>query len=173
MSEIRTDRLVLRAIREEDTEDLLALLCDERVSRTFMLPEFPDREAALKLARRYCLLSEDPARFVMGICKDGGLIGIVNEVDKSETAMEIGYVIQPDLWNRGYATEMLKAVIPALFARGYDTVRAGFFEENRASARVMEKAGMHRTDQVDTVEYRGKSHRCLYCEIKKDESVSA
>ncbi len=166
MEEIRTDRLVIRTIRKEDTEDLLAILCDAQVARTFMLPDFADREAALKMARRYQLLSEDPARFVMGIACGGRLVGLVNEVDKTEDVIELGYVIRPDCWNRGYATEMLKAVIPVLFARGWKKVRAGYFEENPASGRVMEKAGMQPAAHTDEVEYRGVRHLCRYCEIE-------
>ena len=164
MSEIRTARLVLRAMNEEDTEALLAILRDEQVGRTFMLPDMSDPQTAQKLARRYCLLSQEPELFVMGIALNGRVIGLVNEVDKTADTIEIGYVIHPDFWNRGYATEMLQAVIPALFARGWHVVRTGYFEENPASGRVMEKSGMHPIDLVDTVEYRGVTHRCLYYE---------
>ena len=167
MTEIRTDRLLLRIIRESDAEDLLAILRDDRVAKTFMLPDLTDRETALKLARRYQLLSEDPSRFVMAISLEDKLIGLVNEVDKTEDTMEIGYVIHPEYWNRGYATEMLRAVIETLFARGWKKVRAGYFEENPASGRVMEKAGMKPIGYTDEVEYRGVMHRCLYYEIEK------
>ena len=44
-------------------------------------------------------------------------------------------------------------------------VKAGAFEENLASMRVMEKSGMHRIQQEDTIEYRGKVHRCFNYEI--------
>ena len=169
MSEtIQTARLTLRAMGEEDLEDLLAILCNGQVAKTFMLPDLSQREAALKLARRYCLLSQDPERFVSGICRNGRVIGLVNEVDKADDVIEIGYVIRPDCWNMGYATEMLQAVIPALFARGWRVVRTGYFEENPASGRVMEKAGMHPIPLVDEVKYRGVKHRCLYYEIERE-----
>lgn len=166
MTEIRTARLTLRAIREEDIEDVLAILCDGKVAETYMLPDMSDPETALKLARRFRLLSEDPERFVYGVCLNDRVIGLVNEVDKSEDTIELGYVIRPDCWNKGYATEMLKAVIQALFARGWRVVRTGYFEENPASGRVMEKAGMHPIEHVDQVEYRGITHRCFYYEIQ-------
>lgn len=166
MPDIRTERLVIRTIREEDTEDLLAILCDEQVARTYMLPDLTERETALKLVRRYQLLSEDPDRFVMGIACGGRLIGVVNEVDKSQDEIELGYVIRPDCWNRGYATEMLKAVIRALFEQGWKKVRTGYFEDNPASGRVMEKAGMRPIAYTDEVEYRGVRHRCKYYEME-------
>lgn len=164
MEEIKTARLTLRVIEEKDTEDLLAILQNKQVAETYMLPDLSEREAALKMARRCRLLSEDPDRFVLAVCLEDRLIGMVNEVDKTADTVELGYVIHPDFWNRGYATEMLKAVIPVLFARGFRTVRAGYFEENPASGRVMEKAGMRPVSRVDEVEYRGRVHRCLYFE---------
>ena len=159
---IETDRLVLRAMTEADDEALLSLLMNSRIKETYMIPDFPDADAALKMARRYEALSQEPDRFVLGIAKDGAVIGLINEVDKTADTIEIGYAFRPDCWNRGYATEALKAVIPALLADGWQTVTAGYFEENAASRRVMEKAGMTRTDRSETVTWRGKEHRCIY-----------
>ena len=58
------------------------------------------------------------------------------------------------------------AAIQALFGMGYTAVRAGFFEGNDASRRVMEKAGMTRVDRVDFIEYRGEKRRVINYEIK-------
>ena len=48
---------------------------------------------------------------------------------------------------------------------GFRKVMAGFFEENTASRRVMEKSGMQLNDLVEEEEYRGIIHKCYYCEI--------
>lgn len=48
---------------------------------------------------------------------------------------------------------------------GYSEIKAGFFEENQASRRVMEKSGMKIHDQTDDIEYRGKIHHCIYYSI--------
>lgn len=170
MRPISTERLRLRPVTAEDTDDLVRILCNDCIKQTFMLPDFPNRAAAEKMADRYRTLSSDPSRFVMGIALDGRLIGLVNEVDKSADTIEIGYVIHPDWQNRGYATEMLKAVLPALHGCGYRTVLAGYFSENTASGRVMEKAGMRRIGRMDTVTYRGRTHQCLYCQSTAPET---
>ena len=169
MTEIRTKRLRIGEISSEHEEELMDLLCDRKIGETFLLPEYEEREAARPLAVRYEKLSADPARFVAGIFLEDLLIGLVNEVDRQEGAMEIGYLIRPELWNRGYATEMLQAVLPALHGRGFSRVIAGYFEENPASGRVMEKAGMHPLSRTDSVEHRGKVHRCLYYESTLEE----
>ena len=60
---------------------------------------------------------------------------------------------------------MLSASIQELFRMGYSEIKAGFFEENQASRRVMEKSGMKIHDQTDDIEYRGKIHHCIYYSI--------
>lgn len=45
---------------------------------------------------------------------------------------------------------------------GYTEVVAGAFSENIASRRVMEKCGMTLTEQEEDIEYRGKTHHCVY-----------
>ena len=79
----------------------------------------------------------------------------------------MGYALLPGYWGRGYTTSALKEALKTLFARGFETVKAAAFEENHASLRVMEKAGMHPNGETENVEYRGTNHLCRYCEIKK------
>ena len=98
------------------------------------------------------------------------MIGFLSDVEIKDGTVELGYVIHPDYQNRGYATEALTASIHELFRQGYSKIRTGYFEENPASRRVMEKSGMHPVSRVDTIEYRGEIHKCLYYEIKKEES---
>ena len=41
-------------------------------------------------------------------------------------------------------------------------VYAGAFAENPASLRVMQKAGMTLMDKTEDLEYRGKTHHCIF-----------
>lgn len=45
---IETHRLVLRPFQETDREQTIRLLRNEEISRTFMLPDFPDDAAVGK-----------------------------------------------------------------------------------------------------------------------------
>ena len=67
--------------------------------------------------------------------------------------------------NRGYATEMFRAVLHALLSSGYASVAAGAFEQNQAGIRVMQKCGMTQTDREEVILYHGKSMRCVYFAI--------
>ena len=65
-------------------------------------------------------------------------------------------------------TEALEAVLEDLLMLGYTCVRAGHFEENLASGRVMAKCGMSKIEYTDSLEYRGKVHTCIYYEYQKE-----
>lgn len=59
---------------------------------------------------------------------------------------EIGYILHPDHWHQGVATEALTAVITALFATTpHDRALADVDPDNRASLHLLEKLGFHRT----------------------------
>lgn len=165
-SVIHTPRLCLHSMTEDDADAVISMLTHPQVIKTFMVPDFPSLEDAYKLFDRIRQLSLDETRFVFGIYCNDRMVGFLNDVDRTETEIELGYVIHPDCHNNGFATEALAASIPALFARGYSVVKTGAFEENAASIRVMEKCGMTRLTETEDIEYRGRIHCCVYYEAK-------
>ena len=159
---ITTERLEIRPFEESDAQAMIRLLRNQEIAKTYMVPPLESDEAAMPLFARFRTLSEDPDRAVVGLFDGGQLVGFMNDVERNGSEIEMGYVIDPVYWNQGYATEALKAMIAALFARGYETVICGAFVENPASLRVMEKSGMVFLDREDVISYRGADHRCLY-----------
>ena len=168
---VTTNRLILRPYKESDREQVIWILRNAEINKTFMLPEFEDDAAAERLFRKILLYSHQEDHFERAICLEDRVIGFLNDVEIKDGTAELGYVIHPDYQNRGYATEALTASIQELFRQGYSRIRAGYFEENPASRRVMEKSGMHPISRVDTIEYRGKLHKCLYFEIEREETL--
>jgi len=165
-----TDRLSLQPLSDQDVGDALSILCNDEIKKTYMVPDFASREEAVRLFERLRTLSQTPDRFVYGIRCCTKLIGLINEVDKTDGIIEVGYVIHPDYQNNGYATEALRASVQELFRMGYTAVRAGIFEENAASRRVLTKTGMQQIDLTEEIDYRGRTHRCIYFEIRRDSS---
>ncbi|MBO7253038.1 MAG: GNAT family N-acetyltransferase [Oscillospiraceae bacterium] len=152
----------LKAFQEIHQETMLDILTDPQVRLTYMLPDFSSREAAIPLFQRLMQLSQDSSRYVRGIFQDGELVGFLNDVEVQGTSIELGYVISPKHWNRGYATAALKLAIAEQFSRGFREVITGAFQENPASLRVMEKAGMTLLEKQDIIAYRGRDHICIY-----------
>jgi len=83
------------------------------------------------------------------IYRDDVLIGSTGLAFESKSRASTGYVLAPDAWGSGYATEAvlgIKALAPEL---GVRRLYAGVHPGHRASARVLEKAGF-RDDGIAT-----------------------
>ena len=163
----KTERLTLTSISECSINDMCDIFENKEVALTYMLPVFEGREDMEKLARRLIELSNDGASFVYGVYLDKKLIGFVNDVEIADGAIELGYVINPKFKNNGYATEALMASIKTLLDMGFNEVKTGAFIENLASFRVMEKAGMSKSDYTDQISYNGKMHTCAYYHMRR------
>lgn len=157
----------LRILTEADEAPLAELLTNDTIKQTYMLPDFDRREDALPLARRLVALSRGSGRFVRGMEDQGTLVGFLNDVEIHSGSIELGYVVHPAHWNQGYCTTALQLAIAELFRLGYRQILCGAFEENLASIRVMEKAGMTKLEKTDEIAYRGNVHRCIYYAAEK------
>ena len=153
-AKIQTERLCLKPYSSEDAGRLAEFFKNDEISKTFMVPDFESEKQI-----------EDTGHLEYGIYCDNVMIGFVNDCGIEEDTIEIGYVIHPDYKGHGYATEAVLAIVEELREMGFRKVMAGFFEENTASRRVMEKSGMQLNDLVEEEEYRGIIHKCYYCEI--------
>ncbi len=169
---IHTPRLALRPFIAEDEPAAAALLRSPKIAQTYILPDLSAPGSAEALFGRLLLLSHSPEHFVYGIYLENALIGFLNDVEITGDTIELGYVIAPAHWNRGYATEALAAALEALFALGYAAVRAGFFESNAASRRVMEKCGLRPAYMTQEIPYRGQVRRCIYYEARNSDLQS-
>lgn len=164
---IKTPRLTLHAFADTDLEDALELLCNSEIKKTFMLPDFASHEDAVAMFHALQRMSRSTEQFVYGVYCSERLIGFINDVERDGCSIELGYVIHPNWKNQGYATEVLTAAIQELFRIGYTNIKAGFFAENQASRRVLEKSGMEQIDFTAEIAYRGKIYHCIYYAISK------
>ena len=164
---LQTQRLTLKPYSQADTEPLIRLLTNREITKTFMVPDFETADQVTALAQRIIGFSQpdDTQHLEYGIYLNNNLIGFINDCGTEGDAIEIGYVIHPDYQGHGYATEAVRAVIEELRQMGFRKVTAGFFSENTASRRVMEKCGMRKSAYTDTEAYRGMVHQCFYYEI--------
>jgi len=158
-------KISLNTISAADETIMLDILTNNIVKQTYMLPDYECREDAIPLFHRLITLSMDQTRYVRGIYLGDILIGFVNDVEIKNRTIELGYVIHPRYHGNGYMTQVLKTAIKNLFTAGFDEIITGAFEENLASIRVMEKAGMTRLEKTEEIEYRGRIHNCIYYHV--------
>ena len=160
----------LRTIEPADQERMLDILTSEQVNKTYMLPDFANREDAVPLFLRLMEMSRDAGNYVRAIAAEDGLTGFLNSVEIQGKSIELGYVIHPDFHGRGYMTKALQLAMEELFAIGYEEVLTGAFSTNIPSIRVMEKCAMTKLDKTDKIPYRGVTHTCVYYSRKEEES---
>ena len=165
---LQTKRLELKPYEEYDRQRMVDILFDESIKKTYMIPDFSDMKQAEALFERIMNFSRSDNHFEYGIFFNNALIGFINDCEIKDSMIEIGYVITPEFQGKGFATESVQCCIDELFRIGFQQIKAGFFEENIASFRVMEKCGMHKLDVEDDIKYQGIWHHCLYCGIDKD-----
>ena len=130
---IKTERLELKPLSDSDRDNMIELLTNSEIKKTYMLPDFENKEQAEKLFLRLKEGSQVEKVYQVGIFLKGEVIGYANEVERDGDAIELGYMIHPNHHNKGYGTEMLKAMIEEMFERVFKEVLAGAFEENPAS----------------------------------------
>ena len=139
--DIRTDRLVLRALEPADATRITDLVNDPQVYR--MLTRVPAHQ---NVAQTLAWMSSHDAgrkadtRHVFGIEADGRLVGVVgSEREQRILPFNIGYWLAPECWGRGLMTEAASALIDWLRQRGERAFVSGYFADNPASGRVLEK----------------------------------
>lgn len=164
---MQTNRLTLRSYEERDRQQVVKILYDEDIKKTYMIPDFDNQKQAEALFEKMMAFSRSDDHFVYGIYLDDTLIGFVNDCEIKDSAIELGYVVAPAYQGKGFATEAVRACIEELFRMGFQQVKAGFFEENIASCRVMQKCGMHKINFEEDITYKGILRHCLYYAIEK------
>jgi RimJ/RimL family protein N-acetyltransferase len=137
-------RCVLREWRDGDEPSLAHHADNPNVAR-HLRDGFPQpytlRDAAAWIAS--VRNAAPPMQFAIVVDRHAvGGIGITMQHDIFRRSAEIGYWLGEDFWGRGIMAEAVAAVTAYAF-RTFDLahVFAGVFEGNRASARVLEKAG--------------------------------
>ena len=141
---IRTERLVLRAPRVEDTDDAYQYLSLPEVCEYLLTPPMTRGEVAAELRRR---ADNPPGRFSVVIEHEGTVIGdlvLFLETPGWDKA-EIGWVVHPAYAGRGIATEAARALLDVAFGHyGVHRVRAELDARNVRSAALAERLGMRK-----------------------------
>ncbi len=151
--EIRTDRLLMRAFRDDDREPFAALNADPMVMEHFQYPL--DREASDAFADRIGICWAERgwglwAIEVPGVLPFIGYVGLWPAPYVTPTTVEVGWRLAKEAWGHGYAPEAASAALAYGFDRvGLDEIVSFTVPQNRNSWRVMEKIGLVRDPSRD------------------------
>jgi len=139
-----TPRLRLRPLADGDRSQLVALAGDADVAKmTAFIPHpYGDRDAGDFLAKAAIEEQARKARvFAIERRHEPGLIGCIAFALHGASA-EVSYFIGKPHWRQGFGGEALTAMVDYVLAdRTIAEVTAQVMEENRASARLLEKVG--------------------------------
>lgn len=145
---LETERLLLRRITMDDVDAMYETwACDPLVAKGAGWPVHQNREETARIISQWMENYDEPHNYHWVVIekqsgKPFGTISGMSVSEKNETC-EVGYCFGRAWWNKGYATEALKAVLRFLLEDvGIFLVEAKHRRENPASGRVMEKAGM-------------------------------
>jgi len=145
---IRSERLFLRPGWPEDWSELFDGIADEAIVRNLASAPWPYPD---ETARAFAETPQAPRHphFLITLPNGDGsrLIGTIRLM-AVENGTELGYWILPELWNRGYATEAVRAVLSLARTLGHRRILANHFVDNPASGRVLRKAGFCPTGEV-------------------------
>lgn len=146
---LETERLLLRPVNRSDARDIFAYASDPEVARYVLWDPHRNLSETRAYIRyiRGLYLRGLPGSWAVTLRASGRVIGTIGFMYYSEAncSAEAGYSFAREEWNRGYATEALRAVIDSVFSSlPLNRLEAQHDVRNPASGRVMEKCGMRR-----------------------------
>ncbi len=143
----QTERLTLRPVRPEDREIVQTIFGNAEVTRYYDhgQPKTPEEVAAeierAIATRRLCGYGS----WILTETDTGRAVGYGRLGNSDALGVIAFYALLPDAWGHGYATEFLRhALRLATTCFGLDRVHATVMPDNKASIKVLEKAGMRR-----------------------------
>jgi RimJ/RimL family protein N-acetyltransferase len=151
---IETERLTLRPLSEDDFDAWAAFMGDPEAMRLLHTPEpvtDPERVRA-SLERWIGMQDGDVAMYTVIVRETGETAGFVGFVPRDHPwghELELGWLLRPAYWGKGYATEAARALRPLVDDRVVSMIRI----ENEASANVARKLGMTIERELD--DYHG------------------
>ena len=140
---LTTERLILRNLRAKDLDELFDYRNDPR-SNQYQRGQFRDRDALEKLIARRANDALDgihSGQFAVALREDDSLIGEIS-MPVNADVITLGYTLSYKHHRKGYATEILSALLARLRELNpHCTFIAQIEPENRASLALIHKLG--------------------------------
>ncbi len=163
MTELVTERLVLRRARESDLAALHDCFSRPEAMRYWSTPEHETLEETRVWLERMLNPSQPADDFAVTLA--GKVIGKAG----AWKLPEVGFLIHPDHWGKGYAVESMRAVTAHLFAaHNVERLVAEVDPRNAGSLAVLAKLGFTETHRADrTMQWRDEWCDSVYLELRR------
>lgn len=149
MTELRTERLLLRPLSERDVEAMVAYRSRVDVCRYVPFTPMSPEDVAERIATQWARteLTDEGQALTLGVevLETGRLVGdvVLFWHSRLHGGGELGYVLNPDHGGHGYATEAAVEMMRFGFeAVGLHRIVARVDERNTPSARLLSRLGM-------------------------------
>ena len=170
MTDLRTDRLIMRRARPQDLAAMHAVLSDERAMQYWS--EGPHADIARTEAWLDSMIDASPEEsddFIITL--DGEVIGKLG----TWKIPDIGFIIRSDRWGRGYAAEAMRAFLKHIFeVRGVELLTADVDPDNAGSLRLLKDHGFIETGYAEANWTTHIGVRdSVFLELKREAWISA
>jgi RimJ/RimL family protein N-acetyltransferase len=144
---IRSERLFLRPGWPEDWSDLHTLLDDEALARQLSRVPWPCRADDIRALSGMAQPPRHP-QFLITLPDHHGahVVGMVGFAE-ADGETELGVWIGRKWWNRGFATEAVRAALSVARTLGHCRLVASHFADSPGAGRVLAKLGFVPTGQ--------------------------
>lgn len=175
---IETNRLILREVKEEDSNDMFLYLSDKDVVKHMGLAPFQTEKEVLEEIEWYHSIRKEGTGIRWGITyKDNGRVigscGFLSMQSKHYRS-EIGYELSKEYWGKGIASEALEAVIKYGFHHLHlERIEALIEPANLRSLKLLDKKGFKKEGLLRHYEYTcGKFDDLYMYSILKSDVVT-
>jgi ribosomal-protein-alanine N-acetyltransferase len=173
MEVIKTERLILRQINQDDYEEMRVILQDKKLMFLGWGKTYSDEEVQVWIDKiteqyedfgySYYLAIEKSTNRVIGI------MGILPVIIKQADYIEVAYILKETFWGKGYATEGIKACVDYIFnILGADRYIAQVNPENTSSSKVAKRLGMKVVDEYMRKHNGKEVFHLIYALTKED-----
>ena len=150
---LKTARLTLRDFQASDLDAIHAYAADPLVTRYMFYGPRTFEDTRAYLERILASQREEPRMiWELGVTQtvDQRLVGACDLTLENKNEADLGFIFARDVWGLGYATESARAMIRAGFeVLGVSRIFSTCDVHNRASAHVLEKAGLRRESVIE------------------------
>ena len=167
MTTIRTERLVLRSARKADLGAIHAILSLPQATTYWSTPAHETlAETQAWLDSMLAIEAGEGEDFI--IERDGEVIGKAGFY----RFPEIGFILHPDQWGRGYAREALQPLCERAFAvHGLEAIEADVDPGNAASLGLLKSLGFVETGrEKNTMQIGGEWKDSVYLSLSPPET---